>query len=134
MTSFQPPLWSTGVPASLWLLVTTRGHYTPPSNRKKPSPAWLSCIPAAAPGAQVDGGNPRRHGGGQRCGVRGQIHAALVIFRGGGGREAYGATPAQYVGDERQGGGSLDHHRRRQMGRNRHCGRFALPAPALDRR
>ena len=30
-------------------------------------------------------------------------------------------------------GGALDHHRRRQMGRDHHYGRSALPAPAADR-
>ena len=54
-------------------------------------------------------------------GVRGQVHAAVVVLgRSGGGREAHGPAPAQYVGHQFQGGGALDHHRRRQMGRNHH--------------
>src|SRR5260370_35405524 len=89
---------------------------------------------APAPSAPVDGGDPRRAGRRQRGGFRSQIHAALVVFREGGGRETYGPAPTQYVGDQRQGGGPLDHHRGRQMGRDRRYGRFALPAPASDRR
>ena len=43
------------------------------------------------------------------------------------------AAPAQYVGDQFQRRGALDHHRRRQVGRDQDYGRFPLPAPALDR-
>ena len=39
---------------------------------------------------------------GDRGGVRGQVHAALVILRGGGRRKAHGAAPAQHVGHQCQ--------------------------------
>jgi len=50
---------------------------------------------------------------GTRGGVRGQIHAAVVFFGRSRGREAYGAAPAQHVGDQFQIGGSLGDYRRR---------------------
>ena len=34
----------------------------------------------------------------QRGGVRGEVHAAVVVLRRGRGREAHGAAPAQHVG------------------------------------
>ena len=52
-------------------------------------------------------------------GVRSQIHAALDVLGGSRRRKAHGAAAAQYVGDECPIGGAVDHHRRRQMGRNR---------------
>src|SRR5262249_48281044 len=61
--------------------------------------------------------------------LRGEVYAALVVFGGGRGRKTHAAAPAQYVGHERQGGGTLDHHRRRQMGGDQYPGRSALPAP-----
>ena len=39
--------------------------------------------PRQAFGHSLDGGNPRRHRGGHRSRVRGQVHAALVVLRGG---------------------------------------------------
>src|SRR6476661_4234404 len=54
---------------------------------------------AAASGAPVDGGDPRRHCRRQRGGVRGQIHAAVVVLGRRRGREAYRPAPAQHVGD-----------------------------------
>ena len=68
---------------------------------------------------------------GQRGGIRGQVHAALVILGRGGGRKTYGPAPAQYVGHQCQGCGALDHYRRRQMGRDQDIRRSPLPAPAL---
>ena len=53
---------------------------------------------------------------GDRGGVRGQVHAAVVVLGGSGGREAHGAAATQYVGHERQIGRALDYHRRWQMG------------------
>jgi predicted phage-related endonuclease len=38
------------------------------------------------------------------------------------GAAAEGPTAAQYVGDQRQDGGALDHHWGRQMGRDHNCG------------
>ena len=61
----------------------------------------------AASGDPVDGRDPRRHRRGQRGGVRGQIHAALVVLGGSRGREAHGAAPAQYVGDQLRKGAVL---------------------------
>src|SRR5271166_4099602 len=40
-------------------------------------------------GNSLDGGHPGRDCGGHG-GVRGQVHAALVVFRGGGGRKVHG--------------------------------------------
>jgi YqaJ-like viral recombinase domain len=53
----------------------------------------------------------------------------LVVFGRSGGRKTRATAPAQYVGDKRQSGGALDHHRRRQMGGDHHPGRSPLPAP-----
>jgi hypothetical protein len=58
----------------------------------------------------------------------------MEFLRRGGGREAYGAAAAQYVGDRVANGRAVDHHRRRQVGGNDHSGRSALPAPAADGR
>ena len=52
----------------------------------------------------------------------------------GRGRKVHGAAAAQYVGHQRQAVGALDHHRRRQMGRDHHSGGSALPAPSVHRR
>ena len=46
------------------------------------------------PDPPVDGGNPRRPGPGHRGGFRGQIHAALVVFGGSGGRKVHGPAAA----------------------------------------
>ena len=54
-------------------------------------------------GEAVDGGDAGRHGRGHRGGVRGQVHAAVVVLGGSGGRKAHGPAAAQYVGDQRQG-------------------------------
>ena len=81
--------------------------------------------PGPAPGAAMDGGHPGRHGRGHRGGVRGQIHAAVVVLGRSGSRKAHGPAAAQYVGDQCQGLGALDHHRRRQMGRD------PIPADSL---
>ena len=52
----------------------------------------------------------------------------------GGGREAHGPAAAQHVGHGLPDGGAVDHYRRRQMGRDDHSGRSALPAsPAHGR-
>ena len=87
----------------------------------------------AASGEPLDGGDPRRDGRGQRGGVRGQVHAALDVLGGSSGREAHGAAPAQHVGHQRQDRGALDHHRRRQVGRDDGPGRPPLPASADHR-
>ena len=42
------------------------------------------------------------------------------------------AAAAQHVGHQCQGGGAVDHHRRRQMGGDHPVRRSALPAPAAD--
>ena len=52
-----------------------------------------------------------RPGRRDRRGLRGQIHAALVILGGGRGREIHAATAAQYVGGCRSHGGALSDHR-----------------------
>jgi predicted phage-related endonuclease len=44
--------------------------------------------------------------------------AALVVFRGGSGREVYGASAAQYVGYASKGCSLIGHHWRREMGRD----------------
>ena len=46
------------------------------------------------------------------------------------GRKAHGPAAAQYVGHGLKDGGAVDHYRRRQMGRDDHSGRSALPASA----
>ena len=48
-------------------------------------------------GPSLDGGDPRRPCRRRRC-VREQIHAALVILGGSGGRKVHAAAAAQYVG------------------------------------
>ena len=63
--------------------------------------------------ATLDG---RGRSGGR--GVRSQVHAALDVLGGSGRRKAHGAAAAQHVGRQRPVGGAVDHHRRRQMGRN----------------
>ena len=52
----------------------------------------------------------------------------------GGGRKIHAAASAQHVGDECHDLGALGHHGRRQMGRDRDRGRFALPAPPVHSR
>ncbi len=42
----------------------------------------------ASSGAALDGGHPGWPGRGQRCRVRGQVHAALVVLGGGGSRRS----------------------------------------------
>ena len=59
--------------------------------------------PGPPPGQPLDGGNPGRHGRGHRGGVRGQVHAAVVVLRRGGGRKAHGPAAAQHVGHQRHG-------------------------------
>ena len=66
----------------------------------------------------MDGGDPRWHRGGVGGGVRGEVHVALVILRGGGRRKVHGPAPAQHVGHPFKDLGTVDHHRRRQMGRD----------------
>ena len=51
-----------------------------------------------------------------------QVHAPVVVLRRGGGPKVHGASPAQHVGDQRQDGRAVDHHRRRQVGRTYHSG------------
>ena len=46
-----------------------------------------------------DAGRLRRR---PRRRVRGQVHAALVVLRRSGGREAHGPAAAQHVGDQRK--------------------------------
>ena len=66
---------------------------------------------------------------GKRGGVRGQVHAAVVVLGRGGGREIHATAAAQYVGDRRTKRGAFGDHRRRQMGRDHRPCRSALPAP-----
>src|SRR3984893_4680857 len=87
----------------------------------------------ASSGVRGNGGDPRRHRRRQRGGVRGQIHAALVVFGRSRGREAYGAAATQHVGDQLQTGRALGDYRRRQVGRDQDIGRPPLPAPFVDR-
>ena len=54
--------------------------------------------PGQAFGHSLDGGHPRRDRRGDGGRVRGQVHAALVVLRGGGGRKVHGPAPAQHVG------------------------------------
>ena len=102
-----------------------RAQYRPSRQRRPTS--------GPTPGEQMDGGNPGRHGRGYRRGVRGQIHAAVVVLGRSGGRKTHGPAPAQHVGDQCQSGGALHHHRRRQMGRDLNPGRLPLPTSAADR-
>ena len=74
--------------------------------------------PRAASSRALDGRHPRRHGRSHRGGVRGQIHAAVVVLGRRGGRKIHAAAAAQHVGHQCQAVGALDHHRRRQMGRD----------------
>jgi len=90
--------------------------------------------PDQASGKPLDGGDARWNGRADRCRVRGQVHAALVVLGRGGGRKAHGAGAAQHVGRQFQDGGAFNHYRRRKMGRDRAFGRSALPAPARNRR
>jgi len=82
------------------------------------------CLQGAATscssGETLDGCNTGRHGRAYWGGLRGQVHAAVVVFGGGRRREAHGPAPAQYVGHRLKDGGAFDHHRWRQMGRNDH--------------
>ena len=80
------------------------------------------------PREPVDGRHARRHDPRNRRRVRGQVHAAVVVLGRSGRRKAHGAAAAQHVGDQRQVGVALDHHRRRQMGRDHHSRRCALSA------
>ena len=82
-----------------------------PGAHRRPAPDPASRRP-------LDGGHPRRHGRSNRGGVRGQVHAAVVVLRRGGGRKIHAAAAAQHVGDQCQAVGALDHHRRRQVGRD----------------
>ena len=52
----------------------------------------------------------------------------------GGGREAHGPAAAQHVGHGLPDGGAVNHYRRRQMGRDDHSGRSALPASSANSR
>ena len=92
--------------------------------------------PALGPasGEALDGRHDRRHGRRRRLRVRGQVHAALVVLGTGGGGKTHGPTTAQHVGDQRQIGGAVDHHRRRQMDRDDHPRRRPLPALSGDGR
>ena len=90
--------------------------------------------PGVSSGQALDGGNPGRHGRGDRRRLRGQVHAAMVVLGGRRGREAHGPAAAQHVGHRLPDGGAVDHYRRRQMGRDDHSGRSALPASAAHGR
>ena len=92
--------------------------------------------PALGPAscASLPGGDPGRVRQRPRRRVRGQVHAALVVLGRGGGGKAHGPAAAQHVGDQRPVGGPLDHHRRRQMDRDDHSRRRALPAFPRDGR
>ena len=68
------------------------------------------------PGAALDGGHTRWPGRSDRGGVRGQVHAAVVVLGRSGGRKIYAAAAAQYVGGGGENGGSVGDYRRRQMG------------------
>ena len=46
----------------------------------------------------LDGGHPRRNCGRHRGGLRVQVHAAVVLLRGGSGRKVHGPAAAQHVG------------------------------------
>ena len=48
----------------------------------------------------LDGGDARRSGREQRGGVRSQVHAAVVVLGGSGGREIHAAAAAQHVGGQ----------------------------------
>jgi predicted phage-related endonuclease len=57
------------------------------------------------------------------------FEAKFMLLGGSGGREIHAPATAQYVGGGGQDCGPLDHYRRRQMGRDHHPRRSALPAP-----
>jgi hypothetical protein len=59
-----------------------------------------------------------------RRGIRGQVHAALEVFGRSGGGKAHAA--AQHLVHCVPNRRALDHHRRREMGRNDDSGRSAL--------
>ena len=87
--------------------------------REEYRPACHGCpTPREAFRHSLDGGDPGRHRGGNRRRVRSQIHAALVILRGGGRRKIHGPGPAQHVGHALEDLGVVDHHRWRQVGRD----------------
>ena len=48
--------------------------------------------------------------------IRSQVHAAVVLLRGGGGRKAHGSGAAQHVGHAPEDRRALDHHRGREVG------------------
>jgi len=68
------------------------------------------------PSYPLDGCHAGWDGRGHWSGVRGKIHAPVVLLGRGGRREAHGAGAAQHVGHQCQGSGALDHYRGRQMG------------------
>ena len=55
--------------------------------------------------ASLSGGDPGWVRQRPRCGIRGQVHAALVVLRRSRRRKAHGPAPAQHVGDQRPVGG-----------------------------
>ena len=83
-------------------------------------------------GQALDGGNARRHGRGDRGGVRGQIHAAVVVLGGRRGRETHGPATAQHVGHRVSDGLDFHYHRWRQVCRDDHSCRPDLPASPAD--
>ena len=118
-------------------LIVQLGLVTEPLNRdwyERNTGQIVECLQhrLRTSGAPVDGGDPGRHRCGQRGGVRGEIHAAVVVLGGGSGREAYGSAPAQHVGHQCHRRGALNYHRRRQVGRDQDTSRFALSAPPFD--
>jgi hypothetical protein len=64
-------------------------------------------VAGQAPGHPPDGGDPLRHGDGDRGDLAGEIHVAVVVLGRRGRGEVHGPIPAQH------------HHRGRQMGRAR---------------
>ena len=75
-------------------------------------------MPGPPPRTSVDGCHAGWGRRGDWHGVRSKIHAAVVVFRRGGGRKAHAPTPTQYVGHQRHRFGAFDYYRRRQVGRD----------------
>lgn len=63
----------------------------------------------------MDGRDTRRPDRGERCGLRSEIYAAVVVLGGSGGDKIHAATAPQYVGHCRQDRRAFGYYRRWQM-------------------
>jgi hypothetical protein len=91
----------------------------------------IECVRHRLSGAAVDGATLDSMVAGS-----GDVFEAKFILPLSLSEEATEKHMAQlkHVGDERQGSRTFDHHRGRQIGRDHHHSRFALPAPPAHRK